>query len=328
MYAERQGMFWRRKKALPPYVSCFGKLPATGDFIRLNATSEEFAAFDQWLGASIALSRESLGFRFEPAYLPSVGLFVFRGPNKGEEPERGLVGVWAASGDSAGRQYPMVVCASYDYGQLLAAGAALPIGVWSFLTAAYNLVAHGRQLQVDDFLSRVAQIQPPSLESPEQATLGYHEWLQHQTMRALWETGFGSDAIRFWVLHNILASVEIFRGQELPDTSLGIRYPIGAGDTYAAAVWMDMTIRLARWQRTVLNAFWTPQRDLLVHMGPPHVATFRELIAPSLNADHITDTRTPPSIVEAEARERLGPELTKLVEQSDTRIDVFLRSLG
>jgi type VI secretion system protein ImpM len=235
--------------------------------------------------------------------------------------------VWAASGDNAGRHYPMVVCASYDYRQLLAAGAALPIAVWSFLTSAYNLVAMGRHLQVDDFLSRVAQMEPPSLEAPELATQAYHQWLQHQTMRALWETGFGSDSVRFWATYNILASVEIFRGSEMPETSLAIRFPIGAGDTYAAAVWMDFTLRLARWQRTLLNAFWTPQRDLLVHPGPPHIATFRELLVPTLNADHVTDLRTPPSMVEAEARDRLGPELAKLVDQSDLRIDVFLRSL-
>ena len=322
-------MFWRRKKAQPPFVSCFGKLPATGDFIRLNATSDEFAAFDQWMGASINLARESLGPGFEQAYVPAVGLFMFHGPApKGNEPERGLVGVWAASGDNAGRHYPMVVCASYDYAQLVSAGAALPIATWTFLTAAYNLVAMGRGLQVDDFLSRVAQIQPPSLENTEVATAAYHEWLQHQSMRGLWETGFGSEAIRFWVIHNIVASVEIFRGQELPETSLAIRYPIGAGDTYAASVWMDITMRLAGWQRTLFNAYWTPQRDLLVHMGQPHVATFRELIAPTRNAEHITDLHTPPSIVEAEARERLGPELAKLVDQTDMRIDVFLRSLS
>ena len=49
-------MFWRRKKAAPaapPQIGCFGKLPATGDFIRLNAGGDEIAAFDRWLGGAI-----------------------------------------------------------------------------------------------------------------------------------------------------------------------------------------------------------------------------------------------------------------------------------
>ena len=56
-------MFWRKKKGppAPPQVGCFGKLPATGDFIRLNASTDELAAFDRWLGPSIDLARRSMG---------------------------------------------------------------------------------------------------------------------------------------------------------------------------------------------------------------------------------------------------------------------------
>ena len=109
---------------------------------------------------------------------------------------------------------------------------------------------------------------------------------------------------------------------------MAVRYPLGAGDAYAAAVWMDMTVRLAGWQRTLLNAFWTPQRDLLVHLGQPNVATFRELIAPTADSDHITDLRSQPTVDDQTARERLGEELAKLVERNDMRIDLFLQSLS
>lgn len=322
-------MFWRKKQAQPPVVACFGKLPATGDFIRLNASSAEFASFDDWLGSSVALARESLGAGWEGAYRPAAGLFVFRGPaQKGEEPDRGLVGAWVASRDSAGRNYPMTVCASYDYEQLLATGAALPIALWSFLKSAYELAMAGATLQVDDFMSRVAQIQPLPLDDPNSSRAAYSQWLQHQHMAALWETCFGTVDIRAWVLHDLQASVEIFRGQERPETHLAVRYPLGAGDAYAAAVWMDMTLRLAAWERTLLNAFWTPQRHLLVHMGPPHAATFRELIAPTADADHVTDLRRPPTVDEATVREGLGGKLGELADQSDMRIDLFLQALS
>src|SRR5687767_14983953 len=108
-------MFWRRKKApaAPPQIGCFGKLPATGDFIRLNAGSDELAAFDRWLGPAIDYARRSMGAAFEPAYHASVGMFIFHAEGKGDEgPARGLVGAWAASGDNAGRFYPMVVFGS------------------------------------------------------------------------------------------------------------------------------------------------------------------------------------------------------------------------
>jgi len=322
-------MFWRKKQPQPPAVACFGKLPATGDFIRLNASTEEFTAFDDWLGGSVALARESLGSEWEAAYRPAAGLFIYRGPEaRGDEPDRGLVGAWTASRDSAGRNYPMAVCASYDFEQLLATGAALPIALWPFLKTAYELATTGAGLQVDDFVGRVAQLQPPPLDNPDSARAAYQQWLQHQHMDALWETCFGTTATRYWVMHNLQASVEIFKGQERPETHLAIRYPLGAGDAYAAAVWMDMTVRLGAWQRTLLNAFWTPQRELLVHMGPPHAATFRELIAPTAEADHVTDLRSQPTIDDATARERIGATLAELAEKGDTRIDLFLQALS
>src|SRR5262249_41982119 len=151
------------------------------------------------------------------SYPTGVGLFVFRPETANNEPPaRGLVGAWAASGDNAGRLFPMTVFGSYDYGQLCAAGAALPIALWPPLTAAYQVATHGRGLPADAFLDRVSRIMPPSLDDPVSAGAGYRAWLATQSMQALWDTGFGTQASRFWVLQNIVAAVDPFRGQELP----------------------------------------------------------------------------------------------------------------
>lgn len=324
-------MFWRRKKvpAAPPQIGCYGKLPATGDFIRYNATTDDIASFDRWLGAGIQFARQSMGATFDTAYQPAVGLFIYRGECKGEEPPtRGIVGAWAASGDNAGRLFPMAVYGSFDYGQLVATGPAVPIALWPLLTSAYELVTTGRQLPVDAFLDRVSRIALPSLEDPEAASAGYRGWLAMQTMKALWETAFGTEANRFWVMQNILASVEPFRGQELPRTGLGLRLPLGAGDAYAAAVWMDVTLRLAGWGRTLLNAFWTPQQTVLIHLGPPHVASFREMIYPTGAADHVADLCQAPTVDEQTIRRRLGPQFDALVSRTDLTLAMFLDALS
>jgi type VI secretion system protein ImpM len=325
-------MFWRRKAktpAAPPQIGCFGKLPATGDFVRLNAGGDEVASFDRWLGSSIDQARRAMGPHFEAVYPQSVGLFIFRGESKGDEPpSRGIVGAWCASGDNAGRLYPMAVFGSYDYQQLVSVGAALPIALWPLLTAAYDLATNGRMMPVDLFLERVSRVALPSLDDPEGASAGYRGWLTTQPMKALWETSFGSDAPRFWVMHNILASVEPFRGQELPKTGLCVRLPIGAGDAYAAAVWMDMTLRLSKWKGTLLNAFWSPQKSVLIHMGPPHVGTYRELIAPTGDAEHVADLCGPPRVDDATARRALGPHLDALVARTDLSLAGFLDALG
>jgi type VI secretion system protein ImpM len=322
-------MFWRKKKSSgPPLAGCFGKIPATGDFIRHNAGGEELAAFDRWLGGSMDHAQRALGPGFEEVYQRSVGLFVFRGDAKGEDgPARALVGAWAASGDNAGRLYPMVVFASYDYGQLAGLGGSIPIALWKFLTSAYELATQGRQWQVQPFLERVSRLQPPSIEDPEAASAGYRKWLQENSMKALWETGFGTDASRYWVMSNVAESVEPFKGQELPQTGLALRLPLGAGDAYAAAVWMDLVLRLSKWKATVPNTFWVPQQTTLIHLGTPHVASLREILAPTGAAEHVAELCGLPTCDEKTARSRLRADLDQAVTNTDQPIASFLRTL-
>lgn len=321
--------FWRSKKPQPPAVSCYGKLTATGDFVRFNAASDENLVFDDWVRGGLNFAKETLGEHFTTYYTPSVGLFIYRGDcSGGQEPSRGLIGVWAASGDSAGRRYPMVVMTAYDYEEMLAVGAALPIAVWPFLTAAYDLVTNGRHLAPDEFVGRVAQIQPLAIDHPESVCAGYASWIEQQSMRDFWQSAFGSVEWRFPVMMNLQASVDLFVGNELPQTNLAVRLPLGTGDAYAAAVWMDITARLGKWKRTVCNAFWSPQRDLTLHIGPPHVATFREMIASSEGgAEHVMDMLQPPSIDLNTARERLASPLREATDNVDMSIAAFLRSL-
>jgi len=322
-------VFWKKKKAAgPPLVGCFGKIPATGDFIRHQAGGEELAAFDRWVGAAMDHAQRSLGQEFEAAYQRSVGLFMFHGEAKGEEgPERGLVGAWAASGDSAGRLYPMVVFASYDYERLVGLGAAAPIALWRFFTAAYEIATQGRAWPVDAFLKRVAALEAPQIEDRDAVSGPYRKWLAENHMKALWETGFGSDASRFWVVSNVVESVSPFRGQELPQTGLALRLPLGAGDAYATAVWTDMILRIAGWKQTLPNTFWIPQQTALIHLGPPHVASLRELIAPTGSAEHVAELCGVPTCDEPTARSRLKPQLDGVVANTEQPIAQFLSAL-
>ncbi|MFO0615503.1 MAG: type VI secretion system-associated protein TagF [Polyangiaceae bacterium] len=323
-------MFWRKKKPSgPPFVGCFGKLPATGDFIRHNAGGEEVGSFDRWLGGAMDFAQRSLAQGFDAAYQQSVGLFIYRGETKGEDlPGRGMVGAWAASRDTVGRNYPMVVFASYDYGQLVGAGACLPIALWPFLTAAYETATQGRGWGVDAFLERVSRIEVPSLEDPDATSGKYRKWASENSMKALWETGFGSDASRYWVLSNVAEVVEPFKGNELPQTGLAMRLPIGPGDAYATAVWMDLVLRLSGWKQTLLNTFWTPQQTALIHLGHPHVASLREIIAPTGGAEHVAELCGLPTADEQASRARLAPKLDSAVSVTDQPIAAFLQSAG
>ncbi|MEM9691823.1 MAG: type VI secretion system-associated protein TagF [Myxococcota bacterium] len=320
--------FWGKKKRLPPGLSCYGKLPATGDFIRLNAAGEENTTFDQWMGASLHHAKESLKENFDGCYGPALGGFIYRGRDSGgDEPERGMLGVWASSRDSAGRRYPMIISTTYDYEEMLAVGPGLPVAAWPFYEPAYALCAGGRGMSVEAFLAQVQQLRPVAIEQPEQALVGYRQWIQTQPIRGFWETTLATTESRFGVVQSVLATIEIFAGQERPNTSLALRFPLGAADLYAASVWMDITLRLSGWRRTVLNAFWTPLHDLMVHIGPPGTATFRELIVDGSDADHVTDLCRPPTMEPAAAREALAAR-GAAVDDLDQTIGTFLQRLS
>jgi len=320
---------WRRRTPQPPSIVCYGKLPATGDFVRSNASGAEQAGYDRWMQGALNLVRQSLEQGFLPAYQGSAGLFIYRGEDGegGAEPERGLVGVWAASGDSAGRHYPMTVATAYDYEHLLAAGPALPLVVWPFLQAAYELVQNGRGLPVEAFLARVHALPVISLEAAGAIQAQYQAFTQQHTMRALWEATFGTVAARFAAMQMIHASVEYFRGQERPQTNLALRLPLAATDLYGIAVWTHVMQRLGKWQRTVFNAYWTPQREAIVHLGPPHVATLKALLSSLPVGDHMTDLLAPLEVDEVAVRARLAPALDAVLADPDATIAAFLAAL-
>jgi type VI secretion system protein ImpM len=91
---------------------------------------------------------------------------------------------------------------------------------------------------------------------------------------------------------------------------------------------MDMVIRLSGWNQTLPNVFWTPQKMALLHLGPPHLGSFKELIAPTATSDHIADLCVPPTMDEVAARRALGPQLDALVSRSELSISSFLDGLG
>jgi type VI secretion system protein ImpM len=155
----------------------------------------------------------------------------------------------------------------------------------------------------------------------------YKKWLMDNSMKALWETGFGSEASRFWVVSNVVESVGPFRGQELPQTGLALRLPIGAGDAYATAVWIDLVLRVSKWKQTLLNTFWTPQQTALIHLGPPHVGSLRELLAPTGSAEHVAELCGLPTSDEKTSRSQLRPELDAAVAATEQPIMQFLRAL-
>ena len=92
---------------MEPGFGAFGKMPALGDFFRLNLPRDFVDAWDGWLQEELAGSRASLGEHWLDCYLVGPLWRFALGPGLCET--RAYAGVMMPSVDRVGRYFPLTV---------------------------------------------------------------------------------------------------------------------------------------------------------------------------------------------------------------------------
>lgn len=87
----------------------FGKMPAMGDFLRLEAATEMVTPWDGWLQRMLSAARDALLAQFEACYM-SAPIWRFALAPGAAGPQ-GAVGVMMPSVDRVGRQFPLTLFA-------------------------------------------------------------------------------------------------------------------------------------------------------------------------------------------------------------------------
>lgn len=88
-------------------IGLYGKLPCQGDFISRRLPWEFTQAWDDWLQAGIARAKATLGASWNQAYM-TAPLWRFQLP-PGVIGEQAWIGLWFASVDRVGRQFPLAL---------------------------------------------------------------------------------------------------------------------------------------------------------------------------------------------------------------------------
>lgn len=89
----------------------FGKIPALGDFLRMDLSPAFVQPWDEWLQAGIIDVKETLGARWTEAYM-SAPIWRFTLPQGAAGPHA-MSGILMASVDRVGRQYPLTLAAPH-----------------------------------------------------------------------------------------------------------------------------------------------------------------------------------------------------------------------
>lgn len=87
----------------------FGKIPALGDFMRMNIAHGFVQVWDDWLQAAITELRAAIGEGWDDAYL-TAPIWRFTLP-EGLAGPTGMIGILMASVDRVGRQFPLTLAA-------------------------------------------------------------------------------------------------------------------------------------------------------------------------------------------------------------------------
>jgi type VI secretion system protein ImpM len=106
----------------------YGKIPGTGDFIARRMPSSFSEAWDRWLQAAIAGSRERLGGRWRDTFLSMpIWRFVL---SPGMLTQNAWAGIMAPSVDAVGRYFPLAVASALPSASLDVVGTLLAAEAW------------------------------------------------------------------------------------------------------------------------------------------------------------------------------------------------------
>jgi len=248
-----------------PVIGLQGKIPAQGDFVRLNASSPLALAFDTWLQESIELRRRTQGEGPAPAFR-----FFFRPSGQ----RTALVGASVPSIDKVGRRYPLTVFALLTDLSALPL-AAVPLAFAQFLDEAEALATQAAELDANTLAERARALALPSAEDLEAAAAGASGLCQIGSAADLQRELFGPDlAMAFYGWRTFLAGCESARGQE--PARPGITLVCGARTALARVACLSLAARVLRWPFPP-SCFWTGSHGssdgrLLISAAPPSVS--------------------------------------------------------
>jgi type VI secretion system ImpM family protein len=312
----------------------FGKVPRMGDFVRVRANTEPTASFEGWIQEAVAYGEAKRTHQWPTIYgQGAIHAFVFRPPAK-TKPTSVLAGVFRPSVDAVNRRFPLVIGASLDAVTVAPGPHLLPLVLGDFFEETTQaLMGLDVCASLQEFEARVTVVQPPRLDSAPARSREYEGWAMSTPQWMAWGTVYGQAESR-QAIHAIQTIIDCFstlRGVEPPTTPLSVRVPLGGGGVAAAAFWIDVVRRIARWRSTVPTFFlhfdgykgW-----MLVQLGDTPHSSLLELFAPDPGSDHVCDLMGNATFDPDRILARMPPAIAQVLADPSRPVGDLLNALA
>jgi type VI secretion system protein ImpM len=279
-------------------VALFGKLPALGDFLRLDATGPTADLLVGWLHEAIEpVHRAALALPAAPVR------FLLGAPGGGV-----AVGTMVASRDKVGRAFPLCLFTGVPAGSLAHPFAAVPAAAGEFCAGAEALLARAAEL-APAALAEAARALPRPRD-PREVEVEVSAAAAERPLGDVLAHAFPApDGAATYGISTLAAALKQVRGGPPAKATLAIE--AAAGDDVERWLWLELVRRSLGWSAPAV--FWTGGR-LVVSLGPPPATVLAQLCDPSHPPSKIWPLRTDRAEAIAAARRALPPEVLRVLE--------------
>ncbi len=313
---------------------CFGKLPCHPDFIGVNAACAEIRQFDRWMQQGLAFAQRQADIRW-PTDFEQADPWNFLFHPAGAE--RYILGRCMPSRDRHGRQYPLLIYLLVHPVHAKAPASAASLIFADFLRASRGLMTAGPDsLDLAMLRSQIEQMTAIPCPIPVWWREQYQQWLRDRCAGDWWDRLFGSfDEPRkyglYWNLFKMLEPLRKHPGSEL---HRGLIFPLPRrddGTDYDIPFWLELIQRVLKQERSPTAYFWNAEAEgrrafLAAYLSPPSPNVVILLIKPDGQADGGSPLDTPISEPVARVTRRLGASKTRLLQNPDVPLAVFLEA--
>lgn len=290
--------------SLPPPsgVALFGKLPAQGDFLRLDATGPTAELLVSWLHEAIEpVHRAGLALPAAPVR------FLLVAPG-GEA----AVGTMIASRDKVGRAFPLCLFAGVPAASVVRQFPAVPAAAAEFCAAAEALLGRAAEL-APAALAEAARALPRPRDAREVEAAVSAAAAERPLAEVLARAFPAPDGAAAYGISTLGAALKQVRGGPPAKATLAVEAT--AGDDAERWLWLELVRRGLGWSAPP-GLFWTGGR-LVVSLGPPPATVLAQLCDPSHPPSKIWPLRTDRAEAIAAARRGLAPEVQHALASPD-----------